>query len=88
MRTLIIAFIILALLIAYAVTGAQTYSAPASSRATYTPAPERTQAPLATPMPTPTDIPSAYPAPDTPRTSQEAPGATEVPRRGLRCGNC
>lgn len=85
MRTIAILFIILLLLIAYAVSGARTYSAPASSRATFTPIAEVT--------PAPTYAPAPYPGPNDqrPKTIDErrSTKATPAPERGgLRCGHC
>lgn len=83
-----ILLIILVALLLLAVSGAaHVYgAAPLGARATFTPAPEGTRAPLATPMPTPTDAPQAYPAPSDQRPRTKA---TPAPLRGgLRCGHC
>lgn len=88
MRTITILFIILALLIAYAVTGARSYSAPVGARVTYTPRAEIMPAPEITPAPTYTPAP-AYPAPmdERRRPNDERPKATPS-GGGLRCGHC
>lgn len=82
MRTtlfLIALFAVLCYLIISAVLPAG--AAPTSARATFTPAPERTSAPLATPMPTPTSAPYAYPAPEEKGHSEVAPIQRDTPCR-------